>query len=162
MFWRCGTISGGRRCYSRLASGAYSENLDAGTRQRLAGLSYPRQCGDNRLRILVTGGPPNFGGGMPKRILISSLLQALPDPETRRACSVDCRRYQILRRISAGSHFDWWRCYRGCTWIQLVPRRTVEESHTRRVDDATRLRPDATVPARARLLVWSSVTHPRD
>jgi hypothetical protein len=34
-----------------------------GTRRRLSGFSQPRQCGDDVLRMLVTGGPPNFGGG---------------------------------------------------------------------------------------------------
>ena len=56
-----------------LASGAYSEKLFAGTRQRFSGFSQPRQCGDEVLRMLVTGGPPNFGGGgIPQRIMISS------------------------------------------------------------------------------------------
>jgi hypothetical protein len=32
----------------------------------------PRQCGDDMLRILVTGGPPNLGGGIPHRIIVSS------------------------------------------------------------------------------------------
>ena len=54
-------------------SGAYSEKLLAGTRQRFSGLSQPRQCGEDVLRMLVTGGPPNFGGGgMPQRIIVSS------------------------------------------------------------------------------------------
>jgi hypothetical protein len=31
------------------------------------------QCGDDVLRMLVTGGPPNFGGGgIPQRIIVSS------------------------------------------------------------------------------------------
>jgi hypothetical protein len=31
-----------------------------------SGFSQPRQCGDDVLRIFVTGGPPNFsGGGVP-------------------------------------------------------------------------------------------------
>src|SRR5258705_13218603 len=35
--------------------------------------TMPRQCGDAVLRMLVTGGPPNFGGGgIPQRIIISS------------------------------------------------------------------------------------------
>lgn len=47
----------------------YSEKLLAGTRQRFSGLSQPRQWGDEVLRIFVTGGPPNFGGGgIPHRI----------------------------------------------------------------------------------------------
>ena len=58
---------------SGFGSGAYSAKLFAGTRQRLSGLSQPRQCGDDVLRMLVTGGPPNFGGGgMPHRIIASS------------------------------------------------------------------------------------------
>src|ERR1700722_795282 len=58
---------------SGLVSGAYSEKLFAGTRQRLSGFSQPRQCGDDVLRIFVTGAPPNFGGGgIPQRIMVSS------------------------------------------------------------------------------------------
>jgi len=42
-----------------------------GTRQRLSGFSQPRQCGDDVFRMLVTGGPPNFGGGgIPQRRLL--------------------------------------------------------------------------------------------
>ena len=48
-----------------LGSGAYSEKLEAGTRQRCSGLSQPRQCGDDVLRILVIGYSPNLGGGGP-------------------------------------------------------------------------------------------------
>jgi hypothetical protein len=43
-------------------SGAYSEKLVAGTKHRFSGFSQPRQCGDDVLRTLVTGGPPNLGG----------------------------------------------------------------------------------------------------
>jgi hypothetical protein len=44
----------------------YSAKLLNGTKQRLSGFSQPRQCGDEVLRILVTGGPPiRGGGGMP-------------------------------------------------------------------------------------------------
>jgi len=32
----------------------------------------PRQCGDDVLRMLVTGGPPVRGGGMPQRIVTIS------------------------------------------------------------------------------------------
>src|SRR5258705_12795803 len=54
---------------SGFGSGAYSAKLLAGTKQRFSGLSQPRQCGDDVLRILVTGGPPvRGGGGMPHRI----------------------------------------------------------------------------------------------
>src|SRR6478736_5892541 len=48
---------------SGFGSGAYSAKLFAGTKQRLSGLSQPRQCGDDLLRMLVTGGPPVRGGG---------------------------------------------------------------------------------------------------
>src|SRR6202020_3303365 len=54
-------------------SGAYSAKLLAGTRQRLSGLSQPRQCGDVVLRILVTGKlPARGGGGIPRRIIVNS------------------------------------------------------------------------------------------
>src|SRR5580704_15293751 len=54
-------------------SGAYSEKLLAGTRQRLSGFSQPRQCGELVFRMLVTGAPPIFsGGGIPQRIIIIS------------------------------------------------------------------------------------------
>jgi hypothetical protein len=58
---------------SGFGSGAYSAKLLAGTRHRFSGLSHTRQCGDDVLRILVTGGPPIFGGGgMPQRIVTIS------------------------------------------------------------------------------------------
>src|SRR6478672_2441958 len=58
---------------SGFGSGAYSAKLLAGTRQRFSGFNQPRQCGDDVLRMLVTGGPPNFGGGgMPQRMVVSS------------------------------------------------------------------------------------------
>ena len=41
----------------RVRSGAYSAKLLAGTKQRFAGFRRPRQCGDDALRMLVTGGP---------------------------------------------------------------------------------------------------------
>jgi hypothetical protein len=40
----------------RFGSGAYSAKLLNGTRQRLDGFSHVRQCGDEVLRMLVTGG----------------------------------------------------------------------------------------------------------
>jgi hypothetical protein len=41
--------------------------------QRFSGFSQPRQCGEEVLRILVTGGPPvRGGGGIPQRIRTSS------------------------------------------------------------------------------------------
>src|ERR1700742_2234248 len=59
--------------FSGLASGAYSAKLFAGTRQRFSGFSQPRQCGDDVLRMLVTGKPPaRGGGGMPQRIMVNS------------------------------------------------------------------------------------------
>src|SRR5262249_53804269 len=58
---------------SGFGSGAYSAKLLAGTRHRFSGLSHMRQCGDVVLRMLVTGGPPIFGGGgIPHRIIVSS------------------------------------------------------------------------------------------
>jgi hypothetical protein len=48
---------------SGFGSRAYSAKLLAGTRHRFSGLSQPRQCGDDVLRMLVTGGPPVRGGG---------------------------------------------------------------------------------------------------
>jgi hypothetical protein len=59
---------------SGFGSGAYSAKLLAGTKQRFSGLSQPRQCGDDVLRMLVTGGPPvRGGGGMPDRISVISV-----------------------------------------------------------------------------------------
>ena len=58
---------------SGFGSGAYSAKLLTGTKQRFSGFSQPRQCGDEVLRMLVTGGPPvRGGGGMPQRIMVSS------------------------------------------------------------------------------------------
>jgi hypothetical protein len=58
---------------SGFGSGAYSAKLLAGTRHRFSGLSQPRQCGDDMLRMFVTGGPPvRGGGGMPQRIITNS------------------------------------------------------------------------------------------
>jgi hypothetical protein len=54
-------------------SGAYSAKLFAGTRHQLSGFSHMRQCGEDVLRMLVTGGPPvRGGGGMPQRIITTS------------------------------------------------------------------------------------------
>jgi hypothetical protein len=72
-------------------SGAYSAKLLAGTKHRFSGLSQARQCGDEVLRRLVTGGPPvRGGGGIPQRIITSSRSPASvfrtrrsqPRPET--------------------------------------------------------------------------------
>jgi hypothetical protein len=58
----------------RAAASPGIAKLLAGTRQRFSGLSHPRQCGDDVLRMLVTGGPPvRGGGGMPHRIIASSV-----------------------------------------------------------------------------------------
>src|ERR1700738_2998095 len=57
---------------SGFGSGAYSAKLLAGTKHRFSGLSQPRQCGDDVLRMLVTGGPPmRGGGGLPHRITVT-------------------------------------------------------------------------------------------
>src|ERR1700746_555146 len=59
---------------SGFGSGAYSAKLLAGTKQRFSGLSHMRQCGEDVLRMLVTGGPPvRGGGGMPQRIVTISV-----------------------------------------------------------------------------------------
>src|SRR5215207_1568672 len=50
---------------SGFGSGAYSAQLLNGTRQRLFGASPPRQSGDDVLRMLVTGGPPDLRGARP-------------------------------------------------------------------------------------------------
>src|SRR5207253_11245635 len=42
---------------SGFGSGVYSAKLLAWTRQRFSGFSHMRQCGDDVLRMLVTGGP---------------------------------------------------------------------------------------------------------
>jgi hypothetical protein len=58
---------------SGFGSGAYSAKLLNGTKQRFSGLSQPRQCGEEVLRMLVTGGPPvRGGGGMPQRNMVIS------------------------------------------------------------------------------------------
>jgi hypothetical protein len=63
---------------SGLGSGAYSAKLFAGTKQRFSGFSHIRQCGDDVLRMFVTGGPPvRGGGGMPQRIMTNS--RSLPE-----------------------------------------------------------------------------------
>src|ERR1700688_4623415 len=69
---------------SGFGSGAYSAKLFAGMRQRLSGFNHPRQCGDEVLRMLVTGGPPvRGGGGMPQRMVVSS--RAAPTLQTKGA-----------------------------------------------------------------------------
>jgi len=54
---------------SGFGSGAYSAKLLAGTRQQFSGFSHMRQCGEDVLRMFVTGAPGvRGGGGMPHRI----------------------------------------------------------------------------------------------
>src|SRR5512138_2028456 len=63
---------------SGFGCGAYSAKLLKGTKHRLSGFSQPRQCGDDVLRMLVTGGPPvRKGGGMPQRIIAISVPLSL-------------------------------------------------------------------------------------
>jgi len=58
---------------SGFGSGAYSAKLLAGTRHRFSGFGQPRQCGDDVLRMLVTGGPPvRGGGGILQRIRVNT------------------------------------------------------------------------------------------
>ena len=58
----------------RVRLSAYSAKLLNGTRHRFSGFSQPRQCGDDVLRMLVTGGPPvRGGGGISQRIIASSV-----------------------------------------------------------------------------------------
>src|SRR4029077_19778524 len=59
---------------SGFGSGAYSAKLLAGTKQRVSGFGQARQGGEEVLRMFVTGGPPvRSGGGMPQRIVTSSV-----------------------------------------------------------------------------------------
>ena len=52
--------------------------------QRFSGFSQARQCGEEVLRMLVTGGPPaRGGGGIPQRIMVSS--RSAPALRTRGA-----------------------------------------------------------------------------
>ena len=45
-----------------------------GEQHRFSGFSQPRQCGDDVLRMFVTGGPPvRGGGGMPHRMVAISV-----------------------------------------------------------------------------------------
>src|SRR6266704_1011541 len=63
---------------SGFGSGAYSAKLLAGTKHRFSGFNQPRQCGEDVLRIFVTGGPPvRKGGGMPQRI--NTISSASPE-----------------------------------------------------------------------------------
>jgi hypothetical protein len=55
-----------------LAPARIRQNCMMGTSQRCSGFSHPRQCGDEVLRMLVTGVLASRGGGMPQRIMVSS------------------------------------------------------------------------------------------
>src|SRR5690348_14711936 len=69
---------------SGFGSGAYSAKLLAGTKHRFSGLSHMRQCGEEVLRIFVTGGPPvRGGGGIPQRIITISRLMPVSDHWSR-------------------------------------------------------------------------------
>src|SRR3954451_16858510 len=72
---------------SGFGSGAYSANELNGTRQRSSALSQRRQCGEVVVRIFVTGGYGDFGGGgMPQRIIVTRDLCrccALPERGNR-------------------------------------------------------------------------------
>jgi hypothetical protein len=73
-----------------LGSGASSEKLLAGTRQRFSGFSQPRQCGEDVFRTFVTGGPPNLGGGgQPHRIMAMERHPASRDRSGRRRSLCD-------------------------------------------------------------------------
>jgi len=82
----------------RASSFTFGPSGHAGpTKQRLSGFSHARQCGDKVLRILVTGGPPNFGGGgMPHLIKVVRCRhfaqQAADSRERRLASAVGYRR----------------------------------------------------------------------
>ena len=74
--------------------------ISAGTKQWFSGFGLPRQCGDEVLRMLVTGYPPaRGGGGIPQRIIVSSrspsAFHTIGEPdgqETRPASAAGCRR----------------------------------------------------------------------
>jgi hypothetical protein len=56
------------------ALGSYFSDAVNGTRQRFSAFSHLRQCGDEVLRMFVTGGPPvRGGGGTPRRINVISV-----------------------------------------------------------------------------------------
>src|SRR6188472_3359824 len=83
---------------SGFGSGAYSAKLLAGTKQRFSALSHARQCGDEVLRMFVTGYPPaRGGGGRPQRIIVISRSPqscgppGLDNLETRPASVRGCR-----------------------------------------------------------------------
>jgi hypothetical protein len=57
---------------------AYSAKLLAGTKHRLSGLIHIRQCGDDVLRIFVTGAPPARGLDDP-RVSVRPVVAASGD-----------------------------------------------------------------------------------
>jgi hypothetical protein len=90
---------------SGFGSGAYSAKLLNGTKQRLSGFSQPRQCGEEVLRMLVTGGPPVRGGGGESGPPIASLsefrkhCEMYPDwgAEANRLATVNARAADKLK-----------------------------------------------------------------
>src|SRR5215207_2381658 len=69
---------------SGFGSGAYSAKLLAGIRHLFSALSHARQCGEDVLRMLVTGYPPaRGGGGMTQRIVISRSPPRVVDHRSR-------------------------------------------------------------------------------
>jgi hypothetical protein len=71
------------------------EKLLAGIRHRLSDFAQHRECSEEMLRTLVTGGPPNLGqGGNPQRMIVS--LRAAPALRTTGANRRSyCRAEQI-------------------------------------------------------------------
>ena len=83
---------------SGFGSGAYSAKLLNGTRHRFSGFSHPRQCGEEVLRTLVTGGPPVRGGGVIPSASMPSCARrqhcgsrARDGLETHQASAAGCR-----------------------------------------------------------------------
>src|SRR3954465_4853383 len=84
---------------SGFGSGAYSAKLLNGTRHRFSGFIQVRQCGDDGLRILVTGGQGDLGGGgIPHRIMINSRLGWRPE-----GCAPSTGALFLQPPLSAGS-----------------------------------------------------------
>jgi hypothetical protein len=58
-------------------SGAYSAKLFAGTRQRFSGFNHICQCGEEVLRMLVTGGPAIFGGVIDETLIAEAKIKGI-------------------------------------------------------------------------------------